>query len=84
MQTNYDAASRELMDVNSEKNEIERRRMETQQMMQAVNQDVNQIATKLDRIVQSKDSKLNNVRHVKGQDFDRSGTNLSILAEIEA
>jgi hypothetical protein len=53
-------------------------------MMQAVNQDVNQIGSRIDRLVQSKDSKLNNVRHVKGQDFDRSGTNLSILAEIEA
>ena len=38
----------------------------------------------MDRLVQSKDSYLNNVRAVKGPDFDNSGTNLSILAEIES
>ena len=38
----------------------------------------------MDRFIQSKDSKLNNVRTVKGQDFDRSGANLAILAEVES
>lgn len=84
MQTNFDAASRELMDVRAEKNDLERRNREASELLQAVDQDVNQLATRIGRLEQSKESKLNNVRHVKGQDFENSGTNLSILAEVES
>lgn len=41
MQTNYDAASRELMDVKNEKNEVERHSQETHQMLEAVAMDIN-------------------------------------------
>lgn len=40
MQTNFDAASRELMDVRAEKNDLERRVRETAEMLQGVEQDV--------------------------------------------
>ena len=83
-QSTFDGASRELMEAKAEKNDIERAYAETQQMLQAVGADVGQIGGKMDRFIQSKDSKLNNVRAVKGQDFDRSGANLAILAEVES
>ena len=38
----------------------------------------------MDRLIGSKDSKLNNVRHVRGEEFDRSNENLAILAEVES
>lgn len=36
MQTNFDAASRELMDVRAEKNDIDRRVRETAELLQGV------------------------------------------------
>jgi hypothetical protein len=72
------------MDVRAEKNDLERRVRETAELLQGVDQDVTQLATRMGRLEQSKDSKLNNVRHVKGQDFENSGVNLSILAEVES
>lgn len=37
----------------------------------------------VERAAQSKDSKLNNARSVRGQDFDDSPEHIEILAEIE-
>ena len=47
-------------------------------------QDINQLGSKIDRLISSKDSKLNNVRHAKGGQFDDSHENLAILAEVES
>ena len=40
MQTNFDAASRELMDVRAEKNDLERRGRDAVEVTQAVYQDI--------------------------------------------
>lgn len=37
----------------------------------------------LERAEQSKESKLNNVRSVRGEGFDESPENLMVLAEVE-
>ena len=39
--------------------------------------------TNLDRVAQARDSKLNNVRAVKGEGFDESPENLEIIAQNE-
>jgi len=49
-----------------------------------VDQDLNQLGSRIGRLVQSKDSKLNNARAVRGEAFDNSAQNLAIMAEIES
>lgn len=39
---------------------------------------------RLERAEQSKESKLNNVRAVRGENFDESPENLMVLAEVES
>lgn len=84
MQTNFDAASRELMDVKAEKNEAQKESQQIGQSHEAVDQDLNQLGSRIGRLVQSKDSKLNNARAVRGEAFDNSAQNLAIMAEIES
>lgn len=43
-----------------------------------------QVAQGLERAEQSKESKLNNCRAVRGEGFDESPENLMVLAEIES
>ena len=38
----------------------------------------------MDRLNQSKDSRLNNVRTVKGDGFDESPEHMAVLAEVES
>lgn len=41
------------------------------------------MSAQLQRAAQSRDSKLNNVKAVRGADFEQSNTYMQILAEVE-
>jgi len=72
------------MDVRAEKNDIDRRTQEISQGVQSVDQDLNSMDNRIERLNQSKDTKLDNVRTVKGEGFDESPEHMAILAEIES
>jgi hypothetical protein len=71
------------MQVRSEKNDLERRANEVQQQGAKTENDLQEYSAKLQRANQSKDSKLNNVRAVRGQNFDQTPTYFQILTEVE-
>ena len=83
LQSNFDTASRELMEIRGEKNELERRGNQVNQNKEQLQKELEEQFAIVDRAAQSKDSKLNNVRAVRGNDFDESSTHIEILAEVE-
>ena len=72
------------MEIRNDKNEVDRNKNEIDQRRTQIESEVNNIVSKLARVQSSKDSKLNNVRAVRGDDFDDSPENLMVLAEIES
>lgn len=58
------------MQVRNEKNELERRGQEVAQTNEQADKELNDMNTKIQRSVNSKESKLNNVKAVRGADFE--------------
>ena len=83
LQSNFETASRELNEIRAEKNELDANNNEIQANRQRTEQEAQDAAQKLQRAQQSQEAKLNNVRAVKGAQFDQSPENLMILAEAE-
>ena len=50
----------------------------------AIEGETGEVAQKLERMENSKETKLSNVRSVKGDGFDESPENLNVLAEVES
>jgi len=71
------------MQIRNEKSELERRGQEVGQTAERAEKELQDMNTKIQRSVASKDAKLNNVKQVRGNDFEQSGTYMQILAEIE-
>lgn len=71
------------MQIRNEKNDLERKGQEIQQTGENVEREVNDLSNKIQRAAQSRESKLNNVKAVRGQDFEQSATYMQILAEVE-
>ena len=84
LQGNFETASRELMEIRSQKQEIERELNENTSMGAQIENENREVADKLPRMEQSKESKLNNVRAVRGEGFDESPESLNVLAEVES
>lgn len=70
LQQTFESASREIMQVRNEKNELERRGQEVAQTNEQADKELNDMNTKIQRSVNSKESKLNNVKAVRGADFE--------------
>ena len=70
MQSNFETASRELNEIRAEKNELDAGSNEISANRQRVEQEAQDAAGKLQRAQQSQEAKLNNVRAVKGAQFD--------------
>lgn len=83
LQQNFEGASREIMQIRNEKNDLERKGQEIQQSGDHIEREVNDLSNKIQRANQSRESKLNNVRAVRGQDFEQSAIYMQILAEVE-
>lgn len=83
LQQNFEGASREIMQIRNEKNDLERKGQEIQQTGENLERDVNDLSNKIQRAAQSRESKLNNVKAVRGQDFEQSAVYMQILAEVE-
>lgn len=83
LQSNFDAASRELMEIRGEKNDIDRKIQDVDRTKEATKNENEMMKNRLDRSERNKDSKLNNVRAVVGPQFDESGTHIEILADVE-
>lgn len=83
LQQNFEGASREIMQIRNEKNDLERRGGEVQGAAEQAEKELEDMSTNIQRLAQSRDSKLNNVKAVRGQDFEQSATYMQILAEIE-
>lgn len=71
------------MQIRNEKNDLERKGQEIQQSGDHIEREVNDLSNKIQRANQSRESKLNNVRAVRGQDFEQSAIYMQILAEVE-
>lgn len=57
---------------------------DTNQVKQQIENELNDIGGRLERGEQSMQSKMNNVRSVRGEGFDESPENLMVLAEVES
>ena len=82
LQQNFESASREIMTIRNEKQELERKGGEVQQVAERAEQELHDMQGKIERAAQSKDAKLNNVK-VAVPDFENSGTFMQIMAELE-
>ena len=71
------------MEIRAEKNDIDRRDQEVKSQAAQIEQDLNDLTARGQRAVQSRDSKLNNVRAVKGQDFESQPVFAQIMCEVE-
>ena len=80
---NFKSASLELVQIRNQKTEGEREDGEVAQVHQQADQELQAIVQGLDRANQSKESRLNNARAVRGQGFDESPENLAVLFEVE-
>ena len=80
---NFKSASLELVQIRNQKTEGEREDGEVAQVQQQADQELQAIVQGLDRANQSKESRLNNARAVRGQGFDESPENLAVLFEVE-
>jgi len=80
---NFKSASLELVQIRNQKTEGEREDSEVAQVHQQADQELQVIVQGLDRANQSKESRLNNARAVRGQAFDDSPENLAVLFEVE-
>lgn len=83
LEQNFKTASLELIDIRNQKQEIDRETNELDQMNQQVNNELSQVGQQIDAAEQSRESKLNNCRSVRGDGFDESPENLMVLAECE-
>jgi len=82
MQSNFDGASRELMEIRNERNFAERGLNEAAQINENINRELGDADQRIDRVARARDSKLNNVRAVR-ENFDDSHENMEILAQNE-
>lgn len=71
------------MQIRNEKNELESRGGQVQQVAEQAEKELESYSAQIQRAAQSRDSKLNNVKAVRGQDFEQSATYMQILAEVE-
>lgn len=69
------------MEIRNERNMAERGYGEAAQINENINQDLQDADDKLDRLARSRDSKLNNVRQVKGENFEETHEYLEIMAQ---
>ena len=68
------------MEIRNERNMAERGYGEAVQINENINKELSDADQKMDRLARSRDSKLNNVRAVKGEGFDESHEYLEIMA----
>lgn len=83
MQANFDNASRELMEIRAEKNDLDVKGQEVNYTKDQVNNELEDAKNRITRAANSKQSKLNNVRAVMGDKFDESAEHVEILADVE-
>lgn len=83
MQANFDNASRELMEIRAEKNDLDVKGQEVNYNKDAVSKELEDTKNRITRAANSKQSKLNNVRAVMGDKFDESAEHVEILADVE-
>ena len=84
LEQNFKTASLELVDIRGQRNEIEQDANEHNQVHQQMDAEANEVAQRLGQGEASRDSKLNNVRQVRGEQFDESSENKMVLAEMES
>ena len=84
LEQSFKAASLELIEGRKRKQEIDREVNDTNQIKQQIENELNDIGGRLERGEQSMQSKMNNVRSVRGEGFDESPENLMVLAEVES
>ena len=84
LEQNFKTASLELVDIRGQRNELEQDANEHNQIHQQMDQEANEIAQRLGQGEASRDSRLNNVRQVRGEQFDDSAENKMVLAEMES
>jgi hypothetical protein len=70
MQSNFDGASRELMEIRNERNNAERGYNEAVQINENINRELGDAEQKIERVARTRTTKLNNVIAVKGEDFN--------------
>ena len=71
------------MEIRAEKNDLDRRDQDVITNSNQIEQDCNDLQTRCQRAEQSRDSKLNNVRAVRGADFEQQAVFSQIMCEVE-
>ena len=84
LEQNFKTASMELVDIRQRRQEYDRGMNDEAQNHEQIINELNEVGGNLEQDEQSRDAKLNNVRNVRGEQFDESPENLMILAEIES
>jgi coiled-coil domain-containing protein 39 len=74
LQQTFDSGSRDLMQIRNDKNQLFAKRDEVNNQYSALDQELAQLITKIQNQSRAHDAKLNNVKAVRGADFEQSPT----------
>lgn len=83
LQKDYDEDARRLMEIKTTQQQLHKRADEQNVQRDRLEKDLGEQADKINRAQKTFQAKLNNVRAVKGPDFENTKENYEILAEVE-
>lgn len=83
LQKDYDEDARRLMEIKTTQQQLHKRADEQSVQRDRLDKELGEQADKINRAQKTFQAKLNNVRAVKGPDFENTKENYEILAEVE-
>lgn len=84
LQKDYDEDARRLMEIKTQQQKLHKQADDQSMMRDRLDKDMAEQMDKIQRAQKTFSSKLNNVRTVRGPDFENTKENYEILAEIES
>lgn len=83
LQKDYDDDARQLMEIRNKQQQHQKQNEATQMEQDRFNKDINTAMQKINRVNQQFESSYNNVKQVKGEDFDNTTDNIEVMAHVE-
>ena len=83
LQKDYDEDARRLMEIKTKQQQLSKQSDEMNNQRDRIEKEIGEQMEKVSRAQKSLQAKLNNVRSVRGQDFENTKENFEILTEVE-
>ena len=83
LQKDYDEDARRLMEIKTKQQQLQKQSDDMNNQRDRIEKEIGDQMEKVSRAQKSLQAKLNNVRSVRGQDFENTKENFEILTEVE-